>query len=390
MKRFIAVLLVLSALFLVGSCAKDSSEPSATTTANSTPAADDTSVDQTPSSGKDTTTHVGYWDDPVDHHARETYNIIYYSYSSDASIDRWYEAMVKCEEYLNVKVDFQTANSDSERFNNNIELLANKYDGMIVAHDKPSEVSAFEILSGIDTPWISFSTPFLDEDMHANWPCVTLDGYAAGRLTTQWLIDNYKDYWGEIDTSKLGYVTVTLSTLDLFYPRSDASEELFNATFPEGLYIEGDVPMGQAFTAESAYNMISAYVSAHPEIEYWWFNSVAMMFAPGVARAIETLGISDKALITCCESNTAVTEWDSGYTGSWVSAAGIAEPLFACPALAGIVALIDGRATPETLWADTKREPYGDDYAIYPLEIGMITQQDYKDYFAAVDARYFG
>jgi ABC-type sugar transport system substrate-binding protein len=381
MKKLISILLALAVLTFVASCGK-TEVPS-----TSSPPVNDPAP---PGGGAPADEHVGYWDDPVDHYARDTYKIIYYSFQSDASIDRWYDAMVRAEDHLNIKVDFQTANQDNERFNNNLELLANKYDGMLIAHDKPTESSTKEILDSLDTPWVSFTTPFLDEKMYNHWPTIAMDGYAVGEQATQWLIDHYKDYWGEIDLSKLGYITVTLSTLDLFYPRSDASEALFKEKIPEGLYIEGDVPMGSAFTAETAYNMISAYVSAHPEVEYWWINPVLMVFAPGCARAIEQLGISDNTLMTCCESQTAVTEWDSGYTGSWVSSVGIAEPLYSCPALAGLVALIDGRATPQTLWGDTKREPYGSEYAVYPLETGMITREDYKQYFEDINKYYYG
>jgi hypothetical protein len=59
------------------------------------------------------------------------------------------------------------------------------------------------------------------------------------------------------------------------------------------------------------------------------------------------------------------------------------------PGAAGIVALIDGRATPETLWEDAKSEAYGFDYAVYPLETEVITYDNYEEYFAGIDQKYF-
>ncbi|MDR1589448.1 MAG: substrate-binding domain-containing protein [Oscillospiraceae bacterium] len=397
-KLFSLVLAVILALSVVA-CANQGDAP-APSSSDAPNTADNSPVATSPPAGSESSPptaqapvggeHVGYWDDPVDHYARPAYRIAHYSFGSGTMIDRYYEALQKCQEKMNITVDFVTANGDDEKFINNLELMSDR-DGLLVDTNPNLSVRAFEVLTEMGKPWIAFSMPFqnLDPDpLKICWPTVALDGFAVGTQSTKWLIDNYKDYWGEIDTKKLGLITITVSTLPLFSTRSDGARDLFQQTFPDSLYIEGDIA-GQQFTAEAAYNMISAYVSANPGTEYWMINVVMAMVAPGVARAIETLGVEDRVLITCCESPTAVEEWDSGYDGSWVSAVGIAEEIYAVPATAGLVALIDGRATPDTLWADSKRAPYGDDYALFPMELEVITRDTYKAYFENIDTTYF-
>jgi ABC-type sugar transport system substrate-binding protein len=204
-----------------------------------------------------------------------------------------------------------------------------------------------------------------------------------------WLCENYSQYLGDIDTTKLGMINMTMSTVGMMADRGIGAYNGWKEYFPDNLYIEADTSGAGQNTSETAYNMISAYVSANPEIEYWFINTIMMLYPAGCARAVETLGIEDKCLIICEESVTAVEEWGSGYRGAWVAAVGIAEELYAVPGASGIVALIDGRATPETLWGDTKREPYGFDYAVYPLETEVITYDNYEEYFAGIDQKYF-
>jgi hypothetical protein len=392
-QRLLSLVLAVTLAFSLAACAKSenapsSSEPDVSAASTVSPAQPSPSTGS--AEGSPAGEHVGYWDDPVDHSQRRAYRIAHYSFGSGTMIDRYYEALQKCQEKMNITVDFVTANGDDEKFINNLELMSDR-DGLLVDTNPNLSVRAFEVLTEMGKPWIAFSMPFqnLDPDpLKICWPTVALDGFAVGTQSTQWLIDNYKDYWGEIDTKKLGLITITVSTLPLFSTRSDGARDLFQRTFPDSLYIEGDTA-GQQFTAEAAYNMVSAYVSANPSTEYWMINVVMAMVAPGVARAIETLGIEDHVLITCCESPTAVEEWDSGYDGCWVSAVGIAEEIYAVPATAGLVALIDGRATPETLWGDTKRAPYGDDYALFPMDLEVITRDTYKAYFDNITTTYF-
>ncbi|MDR0905552.1 MAG: hypothetical protein LBN00_05185 [Oscillospiraceae bacterium] len=397
MKKAISIFLALIMVFALFACAKKTEAPPASTPTAAPPAEPPAGGGDAPapaapggSGGADAGLHVGYWDDPVDHYARDTYKIAYYSFFSGSFVDSFYIALQKTEKKLNIKVDFITANSDPEKFINTLELMAN-YDGVLLDHDANTEKRTWDVIQDIGVPWIAFSTPFMDgpDASHNRWPTVILDGKVVGDQAVSWLCENYQNYWGDIDPAKIGMINLTITTVGMMYDRGYGAEQAWLRYFPNNVYVEGDMA-GQQITPETSYNMISAYVSSHPEVEYWFINTIMMLFPAGAARAVETLGIDDKVLITCEESITAIEEWDSGYRGSWCSAVGIAEELYAVPGAAGIVALIDGRATPETLWGDTITGQYGTDYAVYPLDTKVITYDNYKQYFEDINTKYFG
>ena len=51
--------------------------------------------------------------------------------------------------------------------------------------------------------------------------------------------------------------------------------------------------------------------------------------------------------------------------------------------ICGIIALLDGKATPENLWQSKKAA--GDKSAIYYIGNAMVTKETYKDYFAQIE-----
>jgi ABC-type sugar transport system substrate-binding protein len=391
MKKAMSVLLAMLLLLSLFSCTAKT--PAATPTppppTAAPPAGDNTPAPPPPAGGGAHGGFAGYWDDEVDHFARDTYKIAFFSFFSGSFVDAFYTSLQKTEKKMNIKIDFITANSDPEKFINTLELMTS-YDGVLLDHDINTEKRTWEIMTDLGVPWIAFVTPFMDGEngSHNRWPTIILDGNVIGRQAVTYLCENYKQYWGDIDTSKLGMISLDISTVGMFLDRSNGAHDAWMDYFPDNVYISGDTS-GQQFTTETAYNMISAYVSSHPEIEYWFINTVMMLFPAGCARAVETLGIEEKCLITCEESITAIEEWDSGYRGAWSSCVGVAEELYAVPAAAGIVALLDGRATPETLWGDNIRDPYGSDFAVYPLETQVITYDTYKQYFADINTKYF-
>ena len=50
-----------------------------------------------------------------------------------------------------------------------------------------------------------------DENGSAIVPCVGLEGVEAGAKIVQWLYDNYKTYWGDIDVSEIGLLDFNFS-----------------------------------------------------------------------------------------------------------------------------------------------------------------------------------
>jgi hypothetical protein len=381
-------------MLAIGACGEktDGGSSSNSNSGTSAPAGDTNSPDiAKPTPNPENPSHVGYWDDPVDHFARPAYKVVNYQIYMNEGIEmqqRAYELLGK--EVMNVEFDSFNANGDNEKFINSFDLYRDR-DGMIITHDYAAQKRVLEVLREMDDfQWVNYMTPFQDDETQELFaPAVVLDGYRVGEMSTQWLVDNYKNYWGEVDKSKIGMIFLNLSTVNVFRPREQAAKDVWEANFPDSLWLVGDAS-GQQISAELVYNMITSFTTGHPEVEYWFINASMLMFPAPAARAVETLGMVDRTLITCCESYGVTEEWDAGSYGALVSAVGISEDLFTTACLSGVVALMDGRATQETLWEDARQERYGGTYTMYPLETQMITPDTYKEFLADIEVKVYG
>jgi ABC-type sugar transport system substrate-binding protein len=146
------------------------------------------------------------------------------------------------------------------------------------------------------------------------------------------------------------------------------------------------VSLGGKFTLEEGYDLTAQTATAHTEVKYWLVSSCLENYAQGAARAAESLGRDSDFLISDVGSVMLPMEWDSGYNGAWKTCYAISDYAYAAPAAMGLIALADGRATPETLWADRRAE--GDKASIWIAESSMVTKDTYKDYFVSVDKKY--
>ena len=52
------------------------------------------------------------------------------------------------------------------------------------------------------------------------------------------------------------------------------------------------------------------------------------------------------------------------------------------PSLCGLVSMLDGVSTPDSLWPDMKKD--GDAAAFYTTSYDMLTKDTYKDYFNGI------
>ncbi len=387
MKKALSVLLVLLLVFALFACNK-TAEPSAETSADSATASADDSTDtgaddSATADMEDITVNadeVGYFESGVDPQSRDTYEIVHmYPYTL-----LLYEYMTECFQHfgekLNCNITPSTSEFDMDVFIQNIEIFASQgnTDGFIVVIHADAADRIVEVLDESGIPYLGWCNSYRDENGSELVPSVGLEQYPASATTVQWLADNYSTYWGDIDTSKIGLLNGNASSNADLNTRAVAAEETFNALFPEnaGVY---DLDMVADFTQEGAYNQASAILSANPDVEYWFSTNCIEQYSQGVARAVESLQITDKVLITDVGSDVLCSEWESGYDGSWVSCLAISNYLYAAPAICGLVALIDGTATWDTLWSDMRAE--GDQYTFYGAASTMITKDTYKDYF---------
>ncbi|MDR2486395.1 MAG: hypothetical protein LBD12_00375, partial [Clostridiales Family XIII bacterium] len=78
-----------------------------------------------------------------------------------------------------------------------------------------------------------------------------------------------------------------------------------------------------------------------------------------------------------------IDEWESGYQGAWKSLITVPLVELAEPMLCGLLAVLDGRATKETLWQDSV--PEGQTYGVIEFPPETFTYANRGEYWTSVD-----
>jgi DNA-binding LacI/PurR family transcriptional regulator len=286
---------------------------------------------------------------------------------------------------LNFTLTTTTGELDADKYITNIQTMANngEVDGFVAEIDPQVSTRINEVYQELKIPYICLFNSVRDDAGSEIMPCIGLDQKAAGATTIQWLYDNYKTYWGDIDTTKIALLDFTFSTLPDLQARADGAIGKFKELFPKNTqFFTADAAVTNTVDADSSYKAVSAIFSAHPEIEYWWVPCSIETFAQGTSRCAESLKIEDHVLITDVGSDVLCSEWQNSYDGCWVSCLAISNYLYAAPTVCGLIALIDGKATPESLWQ--KQRAPGDKCTFYQTSSQMVTKTTYKDYFNGI------
>ena len=330
---------------------------------------------------------IGFVDDDVDPFARDSYHIVYYNFAAsnlNAQIATSYEQMGPVYNYT---TEFITANGDADTYINNLyTLLLRAPDGIITDIGSEQAPRVAEITREFNVPVVNLFSRTLDSDGHNLMPTVEMDQFQNGVSQMQWLFDNYTDYWdASITLDKVTALFMDLGNALDIHLRIAGAEQRWQETLGDQTYYIADCsPSG--LSAQSGYDNANAIMSAHPEVEYWFIVSSVEDLALGTSRAVEALGLEDRVLISSSGFNILPQEWDNGYEGVWVVCCAIPAFLYAATALMGLLALVDGRATPETLWSDFIGP---DDYAAR-LMIGpvMVDKPNYIQFLTEIMAAY--
>ena len=403
MKKAIAIVLALLLAFTLLACNKttDTDTPSASAPASSAPAseapaseapaseapASEAPAPTTDDSGKFVIPPVDFRA-PTDPFSRDTYqiaNLNIFQTPFGAFMDNCY---VQLGTKLNYEYTTLSSNADIDNFMTNIETLASQdYDGMIIQADYSTEARALEIVDEYGINFIPGLSPLVDDDNNYISASVVMDSYDLGGEALQFMVDNFGKYAdGSIDIKDIGFITVTFSTVTDLNARVEGSLAKYTELYPDLVatnYFACDtVSAGvNAVTAQAAYEPVAATISAHPEMKGWIAFGSVEDFAAGAARAMEDLGKQGTAVVTSCAVTTLMSEWANGYEGVWVAGVDTPPIQWADATINGLLAIIDGTTTLETLWADL-REP-GQDYTVIKLPYTVVEKDIYELYEAA-------
>ncbi len=394
MKKAITLILATILVFSLAACGSQPAQPSnpaatqapAATKAPAATNAPAASGEETPAPAKTTSGTIGYITDEVDHYARDPYKFVYV-YNSPTNLTNYmFQCMTNLGTILNFEITESSSNGDVNLYISTLEtVILTEPDGIVFQCDYEIMDRAVEVLDESGIPYLSLFNSVLDDNGNEFRPVVMMNQYLNGGKQCEYLASVYKDYWGDIDTSKLGQIVLTWSLNNDLITRQVGAQDKFKELFPDNadLMFTADAVSVGKMNADSAYNLAYGIISAHPEIEYWFINSVVEDMSPGAARATEALGKDDRTLITGSGSSVLPDEWRSGYVGNWVANFAVSNYEYAVPAVCGLIAMADGRTTMEDLWSDLKRP--GDTCAQFVVGTDMITHDNFEAFFKSIE-----
>ncbi len=393
MKKILSVLIALLMVFSLFACGNDSenttspeesSTPPSTAPESNPPEESQSPESNAPADPSENADEIGFFY-ALDPASRDTYNIVFAYPRPMTLMQNVTNVLEELAPKLNYNISTTTGDNDIDVYIQNLEVLATQgTDGFINVIDPTASDRIVEVLDEIGLPYIAFLNTVKDEDGHAIVPCVALDGYASGQMEIQWLYDNYKTYWGDIDTSKIGLIDITWSANTEFEDRYNGALNKFKELFPDNDKIFTADGITGGMDADTGFNITSPIFTANADVKYWFVASCLEMYAQGTARAAESIGIEDNVLVTDVGSDVLSAEWDNGYDGCWVSCVAISDYQYTVPTICGLISLIDGQSTPESLWAGKRAD--GDKYTIYNVAAEVVTKDTYQEYFDKIAA----
>ena len=386
-RKILALLLsVLMLTTLLVAC--DSKDDASNTTDgnktdNNTPSTDNT----TPTVGNPSVNanSIGFFTDGVDPHSRKTYDIVWAYMRPMALFLNIGDSLREMGDLLNFTISEYCANSDIDAMIQSIELYADQgVDGFIIVIDASANIRIKQVLDETGIPYVGILNTVRDSNGRHIVPVIGHDNFAVVEEIGEWLFANYKSYWGDIDTSKIGLLTYDFSPNVDFHERHIGSIDVFERLIPNnaGIFPADGVTGG--LNEQTGYDLASAIFSANPQIEYWFVISCLELFAQGAARVAESLGMEDRVLISCVDVIVLTAAWESGYDGCWVSALGNDSVQFAAPAICGLISMINGTSTSETIWEHMRGA--NDERTFYQVSHDMLTRDTYQAYFERVRA----
>ena len=400
MKKALAILIVIVLALTLFACGDGNTNENSGGGTNTTPSGSTNTspsgTNTSPSGGLDTAPSgstggevgdpsvnantIGFFMDDVDPYSRETYTIVWAYMRPMQLFLNIRDALVSMESVFNVKFIDYCANSDIDAMIQNIEIYADQgVDGYIIVIDASANQRIKEVLDGTGLPYIGVLNSVRDSSGAATVHLIGMEGITVGREMTSWLFDNYKTYWGEIDTSKLGLLNFTFSPNADFHDRYLGNEAFFKEKLPGNSNIFPADGVTGGLNEETGYDLAAALFAANPQVEYWFVPACLELYAQGAMRAAENLGIDDRVLIIATNSDVLAALWDSGYEGCFVACVASTAYQYGAPALSGLVSLMNGTSTFDSLWSGIRLPT--DILTFYEIGYEVVTKDTYQDYF---------
>jgi ABC-type sugar transport system substrate-binding protein len=328
---------------------------------------------------------VGFFDPSIDYTKQKNYKVAYLYSGTSALYDMFSKAFALWATRTNCTYnDYST--SDADTFVSTIQTYADQgYNGLLVDPDSTIYSRVSDLLTDLKMPWMGCMAPPLDADGKLIHPNVGFDNYAFGNDMFQWCIDYGKANWQDMTADNTGGMFIGYSVVPVLELRHNGAHDNFIKNgFAEKNFYFLDGVTGQ-MDAQTAYDLSSATMSAHPDIKYWIGCGFFDEYSVGIARAADAAGKAANVVCSTAGGTSLINQWDAGEENSWKSAIYTDQRLYAEPIFNGLYAMMSGKASAESLWPEWVNHSKGDKYASLQLPSTTITKDMYKDYLCFVD-----
>ncbi len=390
MKKFLALIFAIIMVTCLFSCANNNSISETSESASNVSAvtsiepASDTSVN--PTSDTSTQSTIGYLTDEVDYFARDPYHVTFIYAVSVPIISKTAEKLEELGEKMNFTITNIDANFDLGKYVDAIEQeIGTGTDGFIFSPQTPVVEVQDDLCKEAGLPYVNLLTAYFNEDGINLCPTVQFDGIEAGSMLANWVVDNYANYFNDADLTSFGFMVMGFSADQSFIDRADGFINELKTIRPDLedniIYVDC---IDSGFSIDSGYNKAAATISAYADINNWIIFGVSEEFNVGACRAVEAAGKTNDCVVISTGCDAVFPEWDEGHSPQWIATIPIYGTNLAIDCATGIVALMDGRATTETLWEDVKAP--GDTAALFNIPLQVVTPDDYMDFIANSEA----
>ena len=290
---------------------------------------------------------------------------------------------------LNFEITSYSSYRDADLFMNLIETNAGQgADGMIIEGDFTLQDRIFEITDELGIIYMPGLSPLITMDGKYLRPSAVMDSYRMGWGCMDYMLDSYERHTGiPFDAENIGFVTIEFGVITDFNARRDGAVDAYRARYSQYMnsnYFNLDTtPEPNPMAAEAGYNYVATTIAANPQFTGWLAFGVAEDFADGASRALEDMGYGGTSLVTCVATDMLGERWKTGYDGCWVAGADTPAIQWAHAIISGLMQLLEGQATPETLWTGLRGA--GQDYTVIMLPFTMVNKAIYDDYKIAVE-----
>jgi hypothetical protein len=332
----------------------------------------------------------------IDYKSGKKYKFVFLSDDDQLLQQQMFTAYQSLQDKYNFEVEYLPSGGSDDEFVQNLQMLVDRgdVDGLILETGSYMGDVCLPILEKSGIPWINQFTEFYDKDGNVATPTCIIPQYQSGWDSLEWICQNYKNYWGDVDKNEIGLINLDFSTSAPLHDRTIGITDCFKnyiTNSDSNIFVVDTYALGQDhwMTMQGGYDPVSTTVSSHPEIKYWMVSSCLEYYAQGAARAAEDLGLNDNMLISDVGSPMFEDEVANGYEGAWKCCVCINNYAYATPIVLGLRAICDGRATEETLWPSLHNYfSDNDKYGTWRAEYKVVTADDYQEYEDEIQKKY--